>query len=306
MSLILDLIEKISDIEEGIRKNQELFAEFPESLAIAQNLRSLEKRKESLELRFREVSSKEHLDVFEYRMISEIGYSALSVGNTLTTFQRWFAVVFDALKNGPKRRARLSPETTLQAELSFGYSFSGSLGLTFTIPSERTLFENDLQLAIAKAFEMARSNSSDQIAYFSRELGPAVIRALKDWAQSQIDGGFAVTARWFRGDEVTHSFECSQSQLRELALAISETSDELEEEIIVRGDLVGADTVNKKFHFNPLEGPDIRGSMSDTIGGRMVLELPRRYEAIIRTLTFINYATDEETVRYHLVDLKKV
>lgn len=306
MSQILDIIDKISDIDEGIRKTEKLLSEFPDSLAVAQNLRSLVKRRESLELRFHEATAQSHLDVFRYRLLSDSGYSVLSVGNTLSSFQRWFGVVYDSLKNGPKKRARLSPEAFLESELSFGYSFSGSLGLALTIPSDRTLFENDLELAIQKLFEMARSDSSDQIAYFSKELGPAPVRALKEWVQNQVDGGFGVAAQWLRGEEVKYEYESNLAHLKDLALAISETSDEIEEEVVLIGELVGADTENRKFHFKTSESEDIRGMMSESISLSMVLELPQRYEATIKSTTFINYATEEETTRYHLSNLKKV
>lgn len=306
MSTILDIIDKISDIEDAIRKNEELLSQFPNSAAVAQNLQSLEKRKANLEERFHEATERSHLDVLRYRILSESTYSALSVGKTLSSFQQWFGIVYDCLKHGPKKRGRLSPDALEESELSFGYSFAGSLGISLTIPSERTLLENNLEQTIQKVFEMARSDSSDQIAYFSKQLGPAAVRALKEWVQTQVDSNYGMSAAWYRGNNIKYEYESSSSHLKELALAISETSDEIEEELVVTGDLVGADTVSRRFHFRAGEGEDIKGIMSETISLSMVLELPQRYRATIKTTTFVNYATDEETVRYHLSNLEKV
>jgi len=308
MRNLLDIIQKISATQEAIRKTQELLRKFPEDYTIMANLESLAKRATALEDSFLHNAHQEHMDVCTYRMIANdnANYPILSLGSALGDLQRWFSTVYDALKNGPKQRARLAPEVLQHTTLNFAFTFSGSVGVAMTIPSERLLFDNDLQRTMHKTVEMLKAESSDQIHYFAKELGAASIRSLYNWVIDHNKAGVGAEIRWLRDVEVIDDINIDAVHLSNLSKAIEETSDTKEEVLELAGDLVGADIQRHTFHMAFEEAEEVRGTMSENIGLEYTVELPKRYIATIRKRSFVNYATEEENIRHHLINLKTV
>jgi hypothetical protein len=306
MSILLDIIQKLQATQDAIRKTRELVARYPLDYGLLVNLESLEARALSLEESFLIEADVEQLDVCTYRMfgVDQRNYPILTIGSAISDLQRWFSIVYDALRNGPKRRAKLSPEIVQQSTLDFAFTFTGSVGFAMTVPSERLLIDNDLQRAMQKTVEMAKAESSDQIHLLSKEVGSASIRAMYRWVSDHTSAQAGAEIRWLRDreDMVLALFEARH--LVNLGRAIEETSDETEEVLELIGDMVGADINKHTFHLAFEEADEIRGTMADSIGVQYTVELPKRYLAVIRKTSFINYATDEEYTKYHLLELK--
>ncbi len=306
MSTLLDTIEKLQSTQEAIRRTKELLAKHPRDYGMLANITSLEKRALSLEEDFLAEASTEHLDICTYRMFADERktYPILAVGSALSDLQRWFSTVYDALKHGPKRRAKLAPETVQQSTLDFAFAFTGSIGVAMTIPSERLLFDNDLQRAIQKVVEMAGADSSEKIYHFAKEVGAASVSAMYRWVSDHVASGTGAEIKWMRNQAEVVAGTFEKHQLADLGRAIEQTSEETEETLNVVGDLVGADINRHTFHLVFEEAEEIRGTMAESIGLEYTVELPRRYMAVIRKISFVNYAKDEEYVKYHLLELK--
>lgn len=306
MNALLDIVQKLQETQEAIRKTKELVVRFPNDYGLLSNLESLGKRASTLEELFIAEANIENLDICTYRMFTEKRktYPILSVGSAISDLQRWFSIVYDAFKSGPKKKAKLTSEIIQQSSLDFAFTYTGSVGIAMTIPSERLLFDNDLQLTIKKTIEMANAESSDQIHFFAKEVGTASIRAMYHWVKDHTDAETGAEIKWIRDQKEFVSALFEPQHLADLGRAIEETSDETEEVVEVTGNLVGADINKHTFHLVFDEADEIRGTMAKTIGLQYTVELPKKYTAVIRKTSYINYATDEEYIKYYLLELK--
>lgn len=308
MSMLLDIIERLQSTQEAIRKTTDFLVKYPQDYGLLTNLRSLERRALSLEEDFVSQAGEEHLDICTYRMFTDERetYPVLALGSALADLQRWFSTVYAALKHGPKRRAKLAPETVRDSTLSFAFAFTGSVGVAMTIPSERLLFDNNLQLAIKKVIEMAKTANSEKMQDFAKELGAASISVMYRWVNNHVEHGMGAEIKWIKNQVEVISGTFDKRQLVDLGRLIEQTSEQTEQVIELVGDLVGADINKHTFHLVFEEAEEIRGTMAESVGMSYTVELPRRYMAIIRKTSFLNYAKDEENVKYHLLELKDV
>lgn len=308
MKAFTEIIQKISDTQQAMRKLAALLSKNPSRLSLQSSYESLQKRHEVLEAKFLSLSNQNQLDVCSYRVFSEIGenYPIFAFGSALRDFQKWFSTIYDALKTGPKKRARLSPEILTESTLNFAFSFPGSVGVAMTIPSERMLFENDLQLAMIKTTEMLKAEGSDQVHYFAKQLGAASVRALYCWVEDHVNAGLGVDIHWVSNEKPISEIIMGFEKMKNLKQAIEETSDLEEATLEVQGWLVGADTSSHTFHMVFEEDREIRGTMSEAVGASYTVELPQFYIATIKKTSFVNYATGEEKTTYFLESLKKI
>lgn len=306
MSELLDTIEKLQDTQAAIRRAEKAVTEHPDLPSVAANLRSLQKRQHKLESVFSEQADTEWFDVCSYRILpeKEDHLTLPSLTSTLGDFQALFTLVYDTLRNGPKQRGRPSVEATAATTFGFGYSFTGSVGFALTLPNERLLVdETDLDRAMRTVFEMAKAESSEQVAVFAKELGAAPIRIMYRWATDHVRSGLSVDINWRREEQVRSSLFIQVPQLENLQHAIAETSDEVEEIFSITGLLVGAHVNSHSFELELEDGSEIRGKMAEGIGLEHTVELPTRYTAQIRKTTQVNYATDVDIVTYYLLSL---
>jgi len=307
MNNLADIIIKISDTQAAIREVESAMALSPTRSALQLSYNSLMKRHEILEAKFIKYASDDHLDVCSYRVFSEADniYPIFAFGSALRDFQKWFSSIYDALKTGPKQRARLSADIIAESSLNLAFTYPGSIGIAMTIPSERMLFENDLQRAMVKSTEMLRAINSDQVHQFVQELGAASIRSLYLWVTDHVNANLGVDIQWITKESSVAKISAGVERMRALKQAIEETSDIEETVFETRGWLVGADTQKHTFHMVFVGADEMRGKMSESIGDSYTVELPQQYIAKIRKTAFINYATDEEKVTYFIESLRR-
>lgn len=309
MSHLTDIAEKLQDTEATLRGLEAKVREFPDSPSLLVSIASIRKHRNRLEEEFARASGGVWQDVCNYRLFKTDGEQplALAIGKSLVNFQEWVSVTHDALKSGPKRTARISAEAATTTAFGFGYSYAGSVGLVLTLPNERVLAdESDLDRTIRTVLEMAKATSSDQIAAYARDLGPAVITKLYRWVKDHVQAGLGADIDWRKDSEVKASLFVEPATLDNLKRAIEETSDETRERFTVVGDLVGTDVPGHWFHMQFEHGEDIEGHMAENIGLDSTVTLPRRYRATIERATRLNYATEKEDISYFLVSLEEV
>lgn len=300
---LTDITEKLHDTQGEIANLQAVIAQnlnVPPS--ILSMLRSFEQRQEQLEAAFAEATNQRYLDVVSYRLFNDTAGppSISALANALTRFQTLFTVVYDAL-DGAKKTSRVTADALAATTLTYGYTFAGSVGFVMTLPNDRLLIdETDLDKAMDTVFELAKANSSDQVAEFAKRLGPAPIREMYKWAETLVDSGLGAEIDWRRESDVKGYLMVQLSELRNLQDAIIETSDDVVKTRRLPGMLVGIDVVRHTFRMTFGKLAEIRGRMSESIGK---VEVPQRYAAEITTTTRINYATEKEETSHYLVSL---
>jgi len=308
MADLLDILQKLNDTETALAKLRDTATKHPDRSSITSTISSLQKRYRSLETLFASMTDKQHLDVCSYRLIPEHGedYSLWALTSTLGDFQDALTLVYDSIKTGErKERASWGADIAQETALNFGYSFSGSLGFVFTVPNERMLLvESTLDMAFRQLFEMVKASSSEDLAQHAKNLGVAPIRKLYRWATDHVESGLSVDIKWRRNDEVRASLVVQQPEFARLREVISQTSEETEERVTVRGTLLGADLITRAFRFDPETGEDIRGRLADTLKVEEELRLGHVYTVSFVKRSKKHYSTDVEDVTWLLTDLK--
>lgn len=283
---------------------------YPRDASILLTVHSLKKRQEELETQLLRTADEIGSDVCSYRLLSDGTYrpSVSAFAKALADFQNLFSVVYDAIKNGPKERARLSSETEQETAFTFGYTFSGSIGAVFTLPNERLLpgIWTDVDATMEAIGRVAKAETIDQIASFAKAVGRAPIRAAYTWARDHAHYGLGASIGWHRGAEVSKTVTVQRPELERLERTIVLSSEETTEEFNVRGMLEAADVRRHNFRIAVEGGEDIRGWFRDAIDERHVVTIPQRYDAIVQKKTRIVYSTEQEEVSYFLVSLKKL
>ena len=306
MASLSDIQEKLLDTQEFISRLERRLHAHPDSGHLLGNLRSAQKRRRTLERDFAIEANKVEVDLCSYRLFTEEeGVPSISAfSKTVGDFQVLFSLVYDALKNGPKERPRLSQEVRNETSLGFGYVFSGSLGMVMTLPNERLLLgETRFDESIDIIFQMAKAASASELATFVTKIGRPPVKAIYDWAKAHTDHALGADIEWRRQEQVRSKLFIQKPELENLRNVIDEMSDETEEEIEVMGELVGADVRRHTFHIRPQAGSDITGRFADAIDAERTVELPKPYRARLRKTTTFIYSTEEEIEKYFLLAL---
>ena len=308
MTDLIAIQEELQDLNALIARHERASAVHPSAKSLRANIQTLKRRRQVLEDAFSEAAARVEVDICSYRLVpSESRLSIAALSKALNGFQTLFSLVYDAIKTGPKQRARLSTEATNSTSFGYAYSFNGSVGFTMTLPNEQLLLgETHLDEAMRIVFLMAQAKSSQEIAEFAKKLGPPPVRAMYRWADDHIEGNLEANIEWRRREEVRSSLFVQKPQLEQLRKAIDETSNETEEDLDVMGNLVGADVNRKTFHIEMEGGGEIRGTFTDAISEEHTVTLPKAYGARIRKTKTIVYSTEEERTFYLLLSLRSI
>jgi len=308
MSYLLDIQEKLQDTAAMLAQLERDLARRPDAFGVQLNIMSLEKRKQKLETELSAATAAMGLEVCSYRLLpTQERVKLAGVTSALGQYQSLLSSFYDAIKNGPKRSAKLSAEVVAETALDLAYVFPGSIGFVLTVPNETTLFDNTtIDESISLIFEVAKAQRPDEVLAFARRLGPAPIRALYNWADAHVKALFTADIEWRRGERIRQKGMIQWQEFERLQRAISETSDEVSEEFTLTGMLLGTDVATRKFHLRPDNGSDIRGESGEIISISHPVEVPKRYTVKIRKTTKTHYSTEQEDVSYELLGLESI
>lgn len=308
MSVLLEIQEKLQDTAAMLAQLERDLARRPGTFGLRLNVASLEKRKRQLESELLAATSAIGLEVCSYRLLpTQERIKLASVTSSLGQYQSLLSSFYDAIKNGPKRVAKLSAEIIAQTTLDLSYVFAGSIGFVLTVPNETTLFDNtNIDEAIRLIFEVAKAQRPEEVLAFARRLGPAPIRILFKWADAHVKASFSADIEWRRGEKVRQKGVIQWQEFERLQRAISETSEEVSEEFTLTGMLLGTDVATRTFHLQPDNGSDIRGKSGEIISTSHPVAVPKRYTAVLRKTTKIHYSTEQEDVSYELLGLHPI
>lgn len=307
MSRILEIQDNLQDTAAAIARLERAVREDPQSRSLLAMIRSLEKRQQEQEADFLLEADSLGVDVCSYRLFAEQGRPTIAgLSKALGDFQNLVSVVYDTVKSArPKERARVSSEIMHETAFTFGYAFSGSLGVVLTLPNQRLLVgESHLDEAIRVVFSMARVSNPEEILDFARRLGPGPVRAMYQWALDHAKAGLGADIEWRRNREIRANLLIQRPELDNLHRVIGRTSDETTEEMTVEGQLVGADVKRRSFHLQVEGQPDISGSFTDAISESQTVELPRPYRVTLTKTVRICYSTEQEDTSYRVIRLE--
>lgn len=305
MTDMMNIQEKLQDTQAAIARMERALATNPKERSLSAMLRSLERRRASLEESFVLATESLGREICSYRIIptdSPDPISLTSVTHVLSAFQEWFSVVYDALTHGPKERARLGPEVLGETKLDWAYAFSGSVGIVLTVPNERLLFgETKLDQAMQTVCEMASADNQKAVQTHAKTLGKPAVLYMYKWAQAHVIAQVGADVHWGSGEEAKSTMLVQRPEFERLKTILEETSEVTEHTFTTTGTLVGADFQTRTFHMSFAEAADIRGRLSDKI--QPTVEIPRTYQATIIKTTMTKYSTEEEVVTHVLVAL---
>src|SRR5437867_3375751 len=128
MSRLLDIREKLQDTSAMLAQLERDLARNPDDTRSLQlEVQSLEKRKRLLEEEMLAVTAEMGLEVCRYRIVPEQARLRLAgVTGALGQYQDLVTIFYDALKNGPKQRGKISAEVASETALDFAYALAGS------------------------------------------------------------------------------------------------------------------------------------------------------------------------------------
>jgi len=307
MADLLEIIEKLQDTQAAMARLQGSIAQNPDEQSLIPALNSLRKRQQSLEKQFAEAASRHEIDVCSYRLFTESQDrpTLRALTAALSDFQAWFTQTYNAIKKGPRERDRVTADVLSETSFGYGYSFTGSVGFVLTLPNEKLLIgETDLDRTMMMLSEMVKAESPDQIVAFKNELGLAPIRTMYKWAADHVFSGLGAEIQWRREQTVRAGLFVQHPQLESLTRAIARTSEVVENEFEVEGQLVGIDSKYKTFHLEVKGIPDIKGKTLVEIDPEHPIIFPAFYKARIKTETIIHYSTEKEEVSYFLLSLE--
>ncbi len=307
MSKLLELQEKLQETNAAIVQLEQALSNDPSSISLTRNLKSIQKRYDSLEADFLSEASKMEVSICKYRLFNDYRRPTIkAIAEALSSFQYFFSTVYKAIKNAPLQKAPSRKDIDEESEFGLAYTFSGSVGVALTLPDELILIgKSRLDEAIEIIFKMAKAEQSGQIVSFAKRLGLAPVRQMYQWINEHTQSGFGADIEWLKRGQIEDRLFIQEPEIKRLKQLMEKTGEETIEEIVVEGELLGADVPGHRFHMKGDIG-EIRGSFSDAISEEHTVELPKHYRAKLRKTTEIKYSTEEAKEHYFLIEIEPI
>jgi hypothetical protein len=303
MSKLAELQRDLQEASAAVAHAERTLAAHPNVPSVHATLRTIQKRRASLEEQFFAAADELGLDACGYRIEME-GKTASISGLTavLGTFQKIFSTVYDALEHGPKKTSKNSAETIEATTLGFAYSFPGSVGVMMTLANDRMLFEAKLDAAMNKTFDLIRAKEPEELQLLTDLVGVPSVRLVHQWAEENTKAGFGADIVWRRDDVVKREVRVQAPEIAQKAATLRTMS--AKETVKVVGELLDVDVLEHTFRMK-VSDRIIQGSFEKAITAQKPAWLPRTYQATLQVLQKI--VADEggqEQIDYFLVDLE--
>ncbi len=307
MPQVRPILDRLADLEASIERVSRETATAEGRLAMRMSLQSLEARREELLAALNEITAADFIDICDYRLIpeKETDYSINMVTHALRSFQDMVTSIYDAITTRPKIRGSWDSASVVNSSFSFGYSYSGSLGIVLVIPNERLIggIESNLDRSVIVALEATKTKDPQAISRFAQEYGVSAVRYLYQWSKVHADYAVGAGIKWRRQELVRYeTFEQFQ-EFREFCSLVERGSEPVEERIPLRAELLAFDAVNRRFRLGIPDAPDIRGTLADDFDATTPRTIHARYQASLTKRTVIRYATGKEDVAWSLDSL---
>jgi hypothetical protein len=310
MSRLIEIQSKLLDTSAALAQLERAVVKEPNSPSLQSMAESLKKRQRVLDSEFRVEANNLGIDICTYRIFGDQERQSIgALAQVLGDFQTLVTTVYDVVKSKvPKVRARPSVGIASETEFSFGYAYSGSVGIMLTIPNERfLLIESDLDQSFSEIASMTKAKDTAEISQYAKTFGAASVRSLYKWVSHHDNLGLGADIKWQREHEIRGTLLAQHPEFQRLHRTIEQTSEETTAEIQVVGMLMSASVSRKTFELHLDNKERISGSfVGDAISELHTIELPKKYKATVVKTEQIRYSTEENLVSYRLLRIEPV
>lgn len=280
----------------------------PLSRRMALGLGSAQRRALRSQQALEAFAAKRQIDLIRYRLINNSSefFPVESVTASAGWFQRSFTGAVDFLENGAKDRAKYAEAIENKSRLNFAYTFSGSLGIVFSVENDRDIFQESKMDDVVDVFSqfLNVSNNAEAIDA-SRALGGALISQLCAWVDTNAKWENAVDFVVTRATDVQRGEHVPKNKFFDLHDIFQNSKDEEPHTFTATGMIVGIDTDDRRFHFVVPNGDDFKGALSDDFPSASIT-VPSRYRATIVENITRAVATGKERRTYTLGALEAI
>lgn len=303
------MLERLRRAQEVLLEAERAAVNFSQDRYVQANLLSLRTNVADLVLQWEAEARVAQRDVVRYRLIPSQAseYAIRSVATSLLDFQELFSTVFDALKNGAKRRAHLAADVLLETSFNFAFSYPGSLGIAMSIDaSSPGLFEGKFDAAVEAFMQVVEVQDEDELRGLAERLGRAVVRKTFDWSKANLAAGYSVDLIWTSSTGQRHGGMIDVARFRRLVQVIERTSDTETHPLTTGGVLTGFDGQVRRFRFVGDDNQVYAGTLSERFPAGAVWRVNAPYQADIERDEALNFATQETQITYRLKHLEPV
>jgi hypothetical protein len=306
MTRLFDIMDELRETQGELARLEDIVASHPQYESLRIDIMSVQKLQRRLEEEFRSLTNEKQIDVVNYRLITaeQERVPILALTSALESFQWAISTIFDALKNGPKKRGRVSADSMQQSEFDFAYAGSGSIAVVLSIPNDRLMFgETLIDRSVDAFFSATQAETRDQILEFAHEAGIPSVRRLYEWSGALAAHGVSADIQWRRQDQIRSRLSVEGPRLKRLREIIEEASETESERVELVGLLVGLDVDLKTFHIKVPNADDIVGTWSDEFqyDARYILQSRYTVRLIKKSKTY--YAYEREEISWELTGL---
>lgn len=303
MSRLGEIQARIEMAGQAISRAERALAAHPNLPSTAATLRGFVLMRERLEEEFLREADTLELGVFSYRVEFGARTRATITGLTgaLGTFQKVFTTVYDALLNGPKKRANPSAEVVDATAFGFSYTFPGSVGFMMTLANERLLIgQTKLDEAMEKTFDLVKTRDPLGIQAMTETVGLPAVRLVYQWAVENNKAGFGADLIWQPRESIKSELRVQPQEIRDLAYAVN--SAIAKEQIRAIGELLHVNMFENSFQMR-MAGRTINGTFTSAISAQHPAQLPKSYMATLVVNTKVVLVEGQEKIDYFLVKL---
>jgi hypothetical protein len=304
MSLLIDLQHDLQDASAAVAHAERTAILHPNLPSVMATLRTIQGRRNALEEQFAAAANDAGLDICSYRVEFENPHDATIANLTaaLGGFQKVFTTVYDALVNGPKKRARISDDVSDATAFGFGYTFPGSVGFMMTLSNERMLLgTTKLDSAMEKTLELISTRNPEGVQEITETVGIAAVRVAHQWAADNAKARFGADIAWQRETSLKSRLRIQPQEVAQVADAFG--SAIAKEQVRVTAELLIVNYEDRTFEMR--DGDTVvKGTFGKAISPDKPAHVPKKYIATLTVSTKIALVDGKEDVSYFLVSLE--
>ena len=280
-------------------------------------LASLDRRRREYEAHVRDIGA----ETVSYSLVQnqEDQILASSLSQSLAFYEKALLVTTQSIIEDRPQEKTIYTNEVKDMAFRYGYLFSESrqqLGMMMRTKSreqlELSLNEKDslqdtpdvkaLRQAVTEISGIVHSRATNDLSHFRKKHGPAAVRQLGHWAETNMVGNFDVFSEFGEGSGkigIKASPVDSHSLRKKISFFSEQSTSTIKQ---VEGLLLAINFNTKHFSFRANDGEVYSGRFGHGVFGQSnVAHLPASYTAHIRARKRLNELTDETVVTYKLV-----
>ncbi len=304
MSRIADLAQEIQAVTEAVARAERTAVLYPQYPSALVTVRSLEKMRYNLSEEFRQEVARLGVRACNYR----INYprsqqpAIRGITSSIGLFQEIFTNIYHALKNGARKRARVSLASLDATRLNFAFTFPGSVGFMMTIEDEQQLFsESDLSIAMSKTLQLISAPNTERLDELTDVTGLPAIRLAHQWAIENAKFDFGADIRWRVEQDDAINIQVEPVEVKHLSGMLSQYI--AKERVVEIAELRHINMFDQSFEMM-LDGKRITGTFDNAISATNPASVPRTYVAHLTVATRIAPTENSDGITYYLERLE--